>query len=86
MIELFQQSYLSLGGDSKSCLCSECQRCVGPANPENFRQIFQVKLLLQAEGKWGNEYEISEELLSAAEKVLHTTILPSLTLQSATPL
>ena len=42
----------------------------GNTNPENLRQIFQVKLLLEAKDKWSDDYEIPPDVLEAAEKVL----------------
>ena len=42
----------------------------GSTNPENLRQIFQVKLLLEAKDKWSDDYEIPSNVLEAAEKVL----------------
>lgn len=41
----------------------------GTANPENLRQIFQVRLLLEAEGKLTEEYEMPLGLLDRAQQV-----------------
>ena len=47
----------------------------GSANPENLRQIFQVKLLLECDQKWGDEYVIPASLLEKAEQVYLTNNL-----------
>ena len=49
--------------------------CTGTANPENLRQIFQVKLLLEAQGKLTAEYDMPPDLIASAEQVPRTITL-----------
>lgn len=39
------------------------------ANPENLRQIFQVKLVLESKGEYKGDFIIPEDLLWEAEEV-----------------
>ena len=48
---------------------SSATLCTGTANPENLRQIFQVKLLLEAQGKLTSEYDMPPDLIASAEQV-----------------
>ena len=48
---------------------SSATLCTGTANPENLRQIFQVKLLLEAQGKLTAEYDMPPDLIASAEQV-----------------
>ena len=41
----------------------------GSTNPENLRQIFQVKLLLECDGKWGPQFIAPHNMLTTAEQV-----------------
>jgi len=40
----------------------------GSTNPENLRQIFQVKLLLECDGKWGPQFTAPHDMLTIAEQ------------------
>lgn len=43
--------------------------CAGTASPENLRQIFQARLLLECRGRLTPEFTVSNGLLAEAEQV-----------------